>query len=166
MKIRSGGLFGAVAAALMALGLAGQALAADAKAQVTDLEHKCAAATTTDEIMDCYDNSDDVVVYDIGTPREFDGPKAVRGDFQKFFDNSKNGKIEFVSMHVVTDGKMALAESVQHYTGTDKSGKPIDMTFRVTDVWRKEKPGWKIIHSHISVPVDLASGKPDMQSKP
>ena len=44
-------------------------------------------------------------------------------------------------------------------------GKPVDTIFRVTDVWRKEKGGWKIIHSHISVPVDLASGKADMQSK-
>lgn len=154
-----------VALTVLALGLAGPALAADAKAQITDLEHKCAAATSIDELMKCYDTSEDLIVYDIGTPREFDGPQAVRGDFQNFFDNVKNAKIEFVSLHVVTDGKLGLANSVQHFTGNDKNGQPTQGTFRVTDVWRKENGNWKIIHTHVSYPVDLASGKADMQSK-
>ena len=115
--------------------------------------------------MDCYDNSDELVVYDMGTPREFDGPKAVRGDFQSFFDN-ENLKIEYVGLHIVTDGKMGLANSVQRLTATDKSGKPVDMTFRETNVWEKKDGKWKIIHEHISFPVDLASGKADTQSKP
>ncbi len=162
---KSGIAIGMLAGALMAFGFGAQALAADAKADITELEHKCAEATTVDELMKCYDASDELVVYDITTPREFDGPAAVRGDFQNFFDNSKNPKIEFISLHVTTDGKLGAAESVQHFTGTDKSGKPIDMIFRVTDVWRKEKGGWKIIHTHVSVPVDMATGKADMQSK-
>ena len=154
-----------VAIALIAWGFGAQALAAGAKDEITELEHKCAEAATVDELMKCYAASDDLVVYDITTPREFDGPAAVRGDFQNFFDNSKNPKIEFISLHVTTDGKLGAAESVQHFTGTDKSGKPVDMIFRVTDVWRKEKGGWKIIHTHVSVPMDMASGKADMQSK-
>jgi ketosteroid isomerase-like protein len=153
------------AAALIVWGFGAQAFAADAKADITELEHKCATAATVDDLMGCYDASDDLVVYDISTPREFDGPAAVRGDFQAFFDNSKNPKIEFISLHVTTDGKLGAAESVQHFTGTDKAGKPVDMIFRVTDVWRKEKGGWKIIHSHISFPIDMASGKADMQAK-
>jgi ketosteroid isomerase-like protein len=152
-------------AAALAWSFSGLALAADSKAQITDLEHKCASATTVDELMGCYDSTDEVVVYDVGTPREFDGPKAVRGDFQSFFDSIKNPKVEFVSLHVVSDGKMGLANSVQHFTGTGKDGKAVDMTLRVTDVWRKEKGGWKIIHTHASFPVDMASGKSDMQSK-
>jgi ketosteroid isomerase-like protein len=155
-----------IAAAFVALSFAGHAFAADAKGQITDLEHKCANAPTIDELMDCYDNSDDLVVYDVMTPREFDGTKAVRGDFQGFFDNYKDAKIEFVSLHVVTDGKLGVANSVQHFTATDKSGKPAEMTFRATDVWRKEKGGWKMIEQHISFPVDMASGKADLQSKP
>jgi len=163
---KSGSLVGTLAAAaLIACGFGAQALAADAKAEITELEHKCAAATTVDEAMACFDTSEDLVVFDLSTPREFDGPKAVRADFQNAFDAFKNAKIEFINLHVTTDGKMAVAESVQHITATDKSGKPIDSIFRVTDVWRKEKGGWKIIHAHISVPVDMATGKADMQSK-
>jgi len=164
---RTIGIVGLVAAAFVTLSFAGPAFAADAKAQITELDQKCASAPTLDAGMACYDNSDELVVYDVGTPREFDGTKAVRADFKKFFDTSKDIKVEFVTFHVVTDGKLGIANSVQHVTWTDtKSGKPGDMTLRVTDVWRKEKDGWKIIEQHLSIPVDLASGKPDMQSKP
>ena len=156
---------GVLAIAVAALSFAGRALAADAKTQITELEHKCAAATTTDQLMECYDDSDELVVYDIGTPREFDGAKAVRGDFQNFFDNWKNLKFDFVSLHVVSDGKMGLANSIQHVTATDKNGKPVDMTVRVTDVWEREHGKWKIIHTHVSFPTDMATGKADTQSK-
>lgn len=163
---KSGTLVGTAAAALiLAWGFAAQAVAADSKAQITDLEQKCAAATTVDELMGCYTTKGDLVVYDLGTPREFDGVKAVRGDFQNFFDTIKNPKVEFVSLHVVTDGRMGLANSVQHFTGTGKDGKPVDMTFRVTDVWQKIAGKWKIIHTHVSFPVDMATGRADMQSK-
>ena len=166
MPSRSRQIVGVIAAALAAMCLARQALAADAKTQITELEHKCAAATSSDELMDCYDNSDEVVVYDLGTPREFDGTKALRSDFQTFFDRYKNVKFDFVSLHVVTDGKMGLANSIQHMTGTDKSGKPVDMTWRLTDVWRKQDGKWKMIHTHASFPTDLTTGKADLQSKP
>jgi len=152
-------------AAILAFSFSARAFAADAKAEITELEHKCAAATTPDELMNCYASSDDVVVYDIETPGDFEGSKAVHGDFQYFFDNFGNTKIEIKSLHVVTDGKMALANSVQRMSGTDKAGKPVDMTFRVTDVWRKENGKWKIIHTHASFPTDMATGKADMQSK-
>ena len=55
--------------------------------------------------------------------------------------------------------------SVQHFTWKDKDGKPMEATFRVTDALHKVKGQWKIFHSHISVPVDPATGKGDMQSK-
>ena len=43
---------------------------------------------------------------------------------------------------------------------------PIDMTLRVTDVLRKIKGKWLIVHEHDSVPVDVATGKADLTSKP
>jgi len=152
-------------AALMACSIAVRAHAADAKTEIEEMEHKFAAATSADEIMKYVDNSDELVVFDLMTPREFDGPKAVREDFQNAFNSFKNPKIEFVKLQVIANGNLGVAESVQHMTATDPSGKPIDTTFRVTDVWRKEKGGWKLIHAHISYPIDMATGKADMQSK-
>ncbi|MGD0120844.1 MAG: nuclear transport factor 2 family protein [Candidatus Binatus sp.] len=151
---------------LLAWSFGAQALAADAKAELIEREHKCNEAPTLDEALECYDSSDDLVVYDINTPREFDGPKALRADFQPFFDNFKNPKYEYSNERVIIAGKLAFTNLIVHMTATDKSGKAVDMTWRATNVWRKENGTWKIIHAHYSVPVDMASGKADMQSKP
>jgi ketosteroid isomerase-like protein len=45
-------------------------------------------------------------------------------------------------------------------------GQPIDMVVRVTDGYRKVDGNWLIAHEHVSVPVDFATGKPDLMSKP
>jgi hypothetical protein len=50
--------------------------------------------------------------------------------------------------------------------GTDKNGKPIDMTFRVSDGYKKINGKWMIVEEHLSFPVDVASGKADLSSKP
>jgi ketosteroid isomerase-like protein len=51
-------------------------------------------------------------------------------------------------------------------TGTDKQGKKVDLTVRVTDVYQKIRGRWFITHEHVSVSVDLDTGKPDLSSKP
>jgi len=164
---RSGLSVGVLATAVvLAWSFCAVAHAAGAKAQITALEHKCAAATNADDLMKCYDASDDLVLYDVIPPREYDGPKAVHADFANFFGGVTNPKTEFVDLNVTTDGKLGFARSIQHFTATSKDGKPMDLTFRVTDCLHKVKGQWKIVHEHISFPVDLATGKADMQSKP
>ena len=39
------------------------------------------------------------------------------------------------------------------------------MTYRQTDVWRKTNGQWKLIHQHVSYPIDVKTGKADMGSK-
>jgi len=158
-------LAGTLAAALLAWGFGARAYAADAKAEITALEHQCATATSADELMKCYDTGNDVAVYDLSPPLEFVGPKAVHDDFDNFFKSVKNPKIEFVDLQVTADGKMGFARSIQHFTGTGTDDKPMEMTFRVTDCLHKVKGKWKILHTHVSLPVDLATGKAELQAK-
>ena len=44
----------------------------------------------------------------------------------------------------------------------------MDMTVRLTDVYRKVDGKWLIVQEHVSVPIDFSSGKPvpDLMSKP
>jgi hypothetical protein len=51
------------------------------------------------------------------------------------------------------------------YEHLDFPHRPVDLAGRLTNVWRKENSAWKIIYEHNSFPVDLATGKPDLQSK-
>ena len=43
-----------------------QALAMDVKTETADMGHKCAAATSVDELVGYYDPSEDLVIYDVG----------------------------------------------------------------------------------------------------
>ncbi len=138
---------------------------ADDQQEISDLEHKIATITTGDEAMKYWDSGDDVVLFDLmGPPREFAGYKAIH-DHADEFSGWKDLKVNFLELKVISDGKLALARSVQHGTAKDANGKQVDWTFRVTDLWRKSNGQWKLIHSHVSVPVDMKTGKADMASK-
>jgi ketosteroid isomerase-like protein len=143
----------------------GSAARADDQQEISDLEHKLATVTTGDQAMKYFESSNDVVVFDtMGPPREFVGQKAIH-DHADEFSGMKDVKVNFLELQVISDGNLALARSVQHFTGKGPNGKPFDATFRVTDVWRKTNGQWKVIHTHVSVPVDMKTGKADMQSK-
>ena len=148
--------------ALVAWGFAHRANA-DTTADITALEHKAANSSNADEALSYL--SDDVVIYDTWAPLQLVGSNAIRADFEAAYQNLKNPKVDFTSLPVIPAGNLAIAYSLQHLTATDKAGKAVDYTFRQTDVWRREKSGWKIVHSHISFPVDMATGKPVLQSK-
>jgi ketosteroid isomerase-like protein len=74
--------------------------------------------------------------------------------------------MENSDMNVTRDGKMAFATYIVHLTGKRKDGNAMDVTMRITDVLRKADEKWLIVHEHVSVPVELASGKADLTSKP
>src|ERR1700758_4676710 len=97
-------LFGTIAAAGLVFSISLKTFAAgSAKQAITDLEHKCIAATSTDQAasLGCFDEAD-IVVYDFTPPLEYKGDQAVRGDLDNFFNNAKNVKGEFVELQVVT----------------------------------------------------------------
>jgi ketosteroid isomerase-like protein len=51
-------------------------------------------------------------------------------------------------------------------SGTLKGGEEFDTWVRLTECYRKHNGHWLAIHDHISVPVDLATGKADFTLKP
>jgi ketosteroid isomerase-like protein len=124
---------------------------------IRDVEHKMIATTNTDDLMKYYDQND-VDVYDLAGPLQYKGNAAVRGDFDNVFANFPGAKGNFVELVVVTDGKMGMARSIQHFAWTDKVGKPQEVTVRVTDVFHKVDGQWKVIHTHISAPMDRKTG--------
>ena len=138
---------------------------ADDKQEISNLEHKIATTSNPDEAMKYYDSGNDVVIFDfMGPPREFAGHKAIH-DHLAEFSGYTDGKVDFLELQVISDGKLALARSVQHYTAKAPDGKSFDVTLRLTDLWRKTHGEWKLIDQHVSVPVDMTTGKADMASK-
>ena len=141
---------------------------ADNRAAIQALEDQFAAAVQAknlDGIMKVYAPGSDLFVFDVVPPRQYVGADAYRKDWKGFLDTFK-GPIKFTVSDLAIDagGKMAYSHSVQHISGTDTKAKPVDMTVRVTDVYRKSGGEWRVVHEHVSVPVNMDTGKPDMTS--
>jgi ketosteroid isomerase-like protein len=107
-------------------------------------------------------------VFDVVPPRQYVGAKAYRKDWKDFFASFPGPveTFEISDLGIMTDGNLGFSHSIQRAVFTDKNGKKVDMSFRLTDVYRKINGKWLIIHEHVSVPVDLATGKGDLSSKP
>ena len=71
-----------------------------------------------------------------------------------------NLKTKILRMTVKVEGTMGYAHSVQEFISDVKGGgPPLDFIFRETDIFIKKAGQWRLVHQHLSVPVDLATGK-------
>ncbi len=124
-------------------------------------------AKDLDKIMAIYEPGADLVVFDVIPPRQYVGFEAYKKDWQEVLDMIP-GPITFdiVDMSISAEGNLAYSRAIEHVAGKMKDGGNLDITVRVTDVYRKKNGKWLIVHEHVSVPVDLATGKADLQSKP
>ncbi len=159
---------------LVGAALVGSALRAEAKtgdqAAIKKLESDLAAAMSAkniDRIMSYYVPNESLFVFDCIPPRQYVGAKAYRKDFEEFLALYPGpAKVEISDLAVTTDGQLGFAHYVAHMVGTNKDGTKAEMNFRLTDCLKKIKGKWLIVHEHVSFPVDLATGKADLLSKP
>jgi uncharacterized protein (TIGR02246 family) len=160
---------GVIYAALSILAF-GAPARADAGADIRSLEERFVAALKAkdvDAIMKAYAPDQTLVVFDVVPPRQYVGAAAYRKDWQTFLDSFEGPiTVELTDLDVAADRNLAYSHSIQRVAGTDKQGKKLDLTVRVTDVYKKSRGRWLVIHEHVSVPVDLDAGKPDLSSKP
>ena len=170
MKQRmTGVVVGAILVALSMMSF-GAPARADDRAEIRALEERFVAAMKAkdlDAIMKVYAPGRTLFVFDVIPPRQYVGAAAYRKDWQTFLDTFEGPiTVELTDLDVAADRNLAFSHSIQRVAGTDKQGKKLDLTVRVTDVYKKARGRWLIIHEHVSVPVDLDSDKPDLNSKP
>jgi ketosteroid isomerase-like protein len=140
------------------------------KAQIEALEKRFIAAFNAKDvkaIMANYAPGEGLFVFDVTPPREYVGWDAYKKDWEDLFKAFPGpAKAEIADLAVTTSGAMAYAHSIQSVSFTAADGSKSPVTARVTDVYRKLNGRWKIVHEHVSVPVDLATAKADLSSKP
>lgn len=167
MKILSTALLAAATAAWF--GTAACAASSD-KAEIEALENRFTAAFNAKDIgaiMKVYVPGPSLFVFDAGPPRQHVGWDDYRKDWQDFLGGFKGPiKFDLSDLAVATDGNIGYGHSIQRVTGTDTKGKPVDVTVRVTDVYRKLGGKWLIVQEHVSVPVNFDTAKPDFTSAP
>lgn len=133
------------------------------KDEITAIEHRFIAAASTAEAMAFMD--EDHVRYDYVAPLEMVGGAALRNSFDQFFDNCKNARGRFMSLHVEAGEHMGVAHSLMHFTWEDRAGAHAEAAFRVTHCFHKKGGAWKIFHTHVSFPMNPASGMAETNLK-
>jgi len=142
----------------------------DDEAAIMALENRFAAAFNAgdvDAMMKNYLPGKGLVVFDLVPPRQHLGANEYHKAWVGFFAHFKGiPKIAITDLGITVNGNLGFSHSIQHVIGTDLHGHSIDRTVRVTDGYRKIDGNWLIVLEHVSVPVDLKTGKPDLTSKP
>jgi uncharacterized protein (TIGR02246 family) len=143
---------------------------ADDQNQIMAVEHQLAdgfKAKDVNRIMSCYVPDESLLVFDVVPPRQYTGAKAYRKDWEDLFAAFPGpAEVDISDLNASADRNLGYAHLMTHSVLTDKDGKKLETDIRTTDVFRKTGGKWLIVHEHNSVPVDLASGKADLMSKP
>lgn len=139
------------------------------KAQVAALERGFMAAfnaKNVNRIMSYYDRGG-LFVFDVSTPRDHPSWASYKKDWEDLFAEATGPidmKISDLAINV--SGDVGYSHSIQGGYTTSKAGEKHELVVRVTDVYRKIGGRWLIVQEHVSVPVDFATMKPDLLSKP
>jgi len=152
------------------LGVAAGAAATEDKASIEALETRfrdALVAKDVNAVMAVYAPGARLFVFDIAPPRQHVGWQDYKKDWQGLLV-AFPGPLTFTisDLDVTVVGSVAYSHSIQTGQFTGKDGSKLDVVARVTDVYRKLKGDWLIVQEHVSVPVDLATQKPDLLSKP
>jgi ketosteroid isomerase-like protein len=95
------------------------------------------------------------------------GIAAYRRPWEETFA-SFEGRIsyEVIDLSITAADDVAFSHSLNHMSGTTKSGQTTSMWVRWTACFRKLDGRWLITHEQVSVPIDLESGKALLDLEP
>lgn len=124
-------------------------------------------ARDVNAIMSNYAPGNQLFVFDAVLPREYASWAAYKKDWESllaYFPGPIHDKIS--ELNITISGPVAYSHRIEdtHFTGKD--GSIIEAVVREADVYRKINGKWLVVLEHNSFPVDLATGKADLMSKP
>lgn len=124
-------------------------------------------AKDVDGVMSMYAPGATLTAYDIVPPLQYKGADAYRADYKQLFDGFDGPlHVEMRDTHIEAGSDVAFAYGLERFTGKLKSGSPFDTWMRYTEGLKRIGGQWKVVHEHISVPVDMATGKAQLDLKP
>jgi ketosteroid isomerase-like protein len=129
---------------------------------------KAFEAKDVNGVMAMYAPGAALTAYDMVPPLQYKGADAYRKDYTEFFAQFDGPiHVDVSDTHIEADRGVAFAYGIERLTGKMTNGTPVDMWIRWTDGWKRMDGGsWRVVHEHVSVPVDMATGKARMDLKP
>ena len=109
----------------------------------------------------------DAVYYDVVPPLQITGAEAIRRNFQRWFESWQSAiGSERRELRIVASGDAATAHMLHRTSGTLKDGREVGYWVRVTVACERSNQRWFIKHEHVSLPVDVRSGRILMDQTP
>lgn len=133
--------------------------------QIIDNWVSSVRAKDIDGLMSHYAN--DSVFFDIMPPLKHQGNSAYKKLWEQcfpYFEGSIDYSIRDLNIAIGSD--VAFSHSLNRMSGTITNGEKIDNWMRVTVCYQKIDGQWKIVHDHVSVPIDVENNKPLFDLKP
>jgi ketosteroid isomerase-like protein len=123
------------------------------------------AAQDLDQMMSFY--VDDIYTYDLmaapteeGLAMAFDGAAIWRQNWVTFFGMFDDDLVISIDdLTVYQHGDLATVRGLTRLEGTIVGGPYVDMWVRETNVLRRVNDRWLVLHDHVSVPFDFATGR-------
>jgi ketosteroid isomerase-like protein len=95
-----------------------------------------------------------------GLKLAFEGEQIWRQNWVTFFEMFEDDlRITFDDMTVYQSGDLATVQFLTRVEGTTSTDQYIDMWARETNVLRRIEGEWLLVHDHVSVPMDFATGQ-------
>jgi len=131
-------------------------------------EHATRAIKARDLEKSVSDYADDVVRFDVGAPPIAQkGITEVRSRNQEWFSSwSSSIDIDVHELVITASDTVGFVRSLQHVKGTIKSGDKVDMWVRWTGGFEKRGGTWKIVHEHVSSPLDMKTMTAKLDAAP
>jgi uncharacterized protein (TIGR02246 family) len=131
------------------------------------LEERSAAALAKDldRLVSLY--APDVVYFDVVPGLQYTGAAVLRDRFAGWF-SAFAGPITIAlrDVTILESGDLAVAHMLNHTSGTLMNGQAVSYWVRATVCCQRSGARWLITHEHVSLPVDVASGRAAMHLTP
>ena len=117
------------------------------------LEEKARAYADLDveRVLDMYENSPTVSVFDPGPPDEYRGYSAVTETIGNFINGAESMDLTYQGDGALASGDLGSAWSLVRIKTRLKNGVDVDVICRQTNIWRRTDGVWKVVHEHNSV---------------
>ncbi len=100
-----------------------------------------------------------IVSYEHSAPLQFASIDQIREECRRGFDLAGDHFMWTVpDLHVVTDGDLAVAWGLNRMADRMPDGREITTWSRGTRVFERRDGRWRMIHQHVSFPVDPETG--------
>jgi uncharacterized protein (TIGR02246 family) len=110
----------------------------------------------------------DIVTFDVGGPLQRVGLEAKANNWEEAFAMFQRPLgYEIRGLAITVDGDLAFGHGFGRLSGTSKNGHRFDgFWVRATFCLRNIDGTWLIVHDHVSVPLDIESGRGSVDLEP